>query len=86
MTEQQCKNCLHFLQHYTFNDHRLIRVYCGHCRFSRPKRKFPNSPACENYAPGRTPEDTFTSKEYLTKELLQYVLHLELLPKIEDGE
>ena len=39
--------------------------------------------ACENFsAPPR--EDAFAAKEYLSKELLAYLLHLELLPEICD--
>ena len=31
-------------------------------------------------------ESKFVSKEYLGKALLEYMMNLELLPKIEDGE
>lgn len=84
MDEQQCKNCQHYLQHFALNKRRIFRVNCGHCTFTRPKRKQPDAKACENYIPGPAPEDAFASKEYLSKELLQYVLSLDLLPEIEE--
>lgn len=86
MNKQQCKSCQYFLQHYTFDKRKIFRVYCGHCIFSKPRCKQPHSAACENFAPGNSQEEAFASKEYLSKELLQYVLSLELLPEIEDQE
>ena len=82
----QCKECHYYLQCYTFDGRKIFRVYCGHCTFSRPKRKRPDASACENFAPGSSQEDAFASKEYLGKELLQYMIGLELLPEIEDRE
>ncbi len=84
MIEKQCNNCQHYLQHYTFDKHRIFRIYCGHCTFSRVRRKRPDTKACENYIPGSAQEEAFVSKEYLSKELLQYMLSLELLPDIEN--
>lgn len=84
MNENQCKYCQYYLQHLALNKRRLFRVCCGHCTFGKSKRKQPDAKACENFTPGEPPEDAFASKEYLSKELLQYVLSLELLPEIED--
>ena len=86
MAEKQCQNCKYYMKHYTFDKHRIFRVYCGHCTFRRPRTKKPDAKVCENFVPGTVPEDAFASKEYLSKELLQYVLNLELLPEIEDGK
>ena len=83
MNTNQCETCQHYMQHYALNKRGIICVYCGHCTFSHPKRKRPDTKACENYTPGSPPEDAFASKEYLTKELLRYVLSLDLLPEIE---
>ena len=83
MDNRQCKNCSHFLQHYTLGTNRLLEVYCGHCTYPRAKRKRPDSKACENYMPYQPLEDVFVSKEYLSKALLQKVLNMELLPEIE---
>ena len=84
MTEQKCKDCQYYLQHYTLDTRKIFRVYCGHCTFKHPRRKRPDTKACEHFKPGAVQEEAFVSKEYLSKELLQYVLELELLPKIED--
>ena len=80
-----CKNCTHFCQHYGMNQQKIYRLCCGHCTFGRrTKTKKPNAKACEHFAPGTTPEEDFVSKEYLSKRLLHYMLHLDLLPQIED--
>lgn len=81
-----CSDCCYFLQHYTFNKRRLFRVYCGHCIFSKVKRKRPDAKACDHFEAGTAQEDAFVSKDYLSKELLQYMLNLELLPEICNEE
>ncbi len=86
MEEKLCKDCKHFRQHFSMNERKIFRVYCGHCTFQRPRTKKPDAKVCENFVPGTVSEDAFASKEYLSKELLQYVLNLELLPEIEDGK
>jgi len=86
MSNQCCANCSYYLRHYTFDARKIFRVYCGHCTFSRPKRKLPDAKACENFIPGLPQEDAFASKEYLSKELLAYMLSLELLPEIGNKE
>lgn len=84
MSNQCCANCFYYLRHYTFDARKVFRVYCGHCTFSRPKHKRPDAKVCENYIAGTAKEDLFVTKEYLSKELLQYMLRMELLPEIED--
>jgi len=84
LSEKSCYNCQYFLQHFTLTKSKLIRVYCGHCTFGQVRRKKPDAKACENYLPGSPPENTFATKEYLSRELLQYVLKLELLPEIDE--
>ena len=83
MEEKYCKNCAHYHQHYALDERKIFRVYCGHCMFGRARHKKPDTAACENFTFAPPDEDAFASKEYLSKELLQYLLHLELLPKIE---
>lgn len=85
MNNLQCKNCQHFLQHYGFDKRKLFRMYCGHCTLSYVKRKRPDTPACTHFTPGPADTEAFATKEYLSKELLQYVLSLELLPEIADA-
>lgn len=79
-----CKNCVHFRQHYAMDQRRIFRVYCGHCMLRYAKKKKPDQKACPYFEEGRKDADAFVTKEYLSKELLRYVLQLELLPPIED--
>ena len=85
MSDPHCKDCSYFLQHYTFDARKIFRVYCGHCTMGKPKQKLPDAKACKKFIPGPGQEAAFVSKEYLSKELLQYVLNLELLPEIENN-
>ena len=71
------------MQHFSMNQGKFFRVYCGHCTFVKPKKKLPDHKACGNFASGPAPEESFVKKEYLSKELLDYVLRLELLPQSE---
>ena len=86
MGEQHCSNCRYFLQHYTLIGNKITRIYCGHCTLNRAKQKRPDASACKDFVEGVSQEAAFASKEYLSKKLLQYVLNLELLPEIQDGE
>ena len=86
MNEQCCKKCGHYHQHYALNQRKIFRVYCGHCMLYGKRKKLPDSAACDAFVPKLPDETAFANKEYLSKELLQYVLNLELLPQIaEDG-
>ena len=84
MADESCSKCKYYLQHYVLNSRKLFRVHCGHCVLNRGKQKRPDTKACESFVPGVNMKDAFASKEYLSKELLQYVLSLELLPEIEE--
>ena len=84
MHEKTRQNCAHYCQHYALDHKRLFRVYCGHCMYSRPKRKLPDGKACDNFVPGSPDTDAFASKEYLSKGLLEYMFSLDLLPEIEE--
>ena len=84
MSNPCCADCSHYLRHYTLDNGKIFRVHCGHCTFGRPRRKQPDAKVCENFVPGPRQEETFATKEYLSKELLRYMQSLELLPEIED--
>ena len=84
MDKNTCSQCAHFYQHYILNNKKIFRVFHGHCGQHPAKAKRPYNAACDRFSPGSPDEDAFVSKEYLSKELLRYVLNLELLPKIED--
>ena len=84
MDGQTCRNCSFYLQHYALKDGQLFRVHCGHCTFSRVRRKQPDASACENFQMREVDEDAFVTKNYLCKELLRHVLNMELLPDIKE--
>ena len=86
MNEKLCKTCHYFRQHYTFDSRKIFCVLCGHCMYRRIKHRKPDTQACDNYVPAPAQEDAFASKEYLSKELIQYMKSLDLLPAIENAE
>ncbi len=86
MNQNTCKTCVNYRQHYAFNQRKIFQVYCGHCTYPKVKTKRPDAKACENYMQSTPDQDAFVTKEYLSKALLEYVLKLELLPKIHDIE
>lgn len=86
MDKQYCKGCKYFYQHYTLNDRRIFRVYCGLCAKRIARKVRPDTTACDRFAPAPQEEDTFVSKEYLSKKLLEHVLKMELLPEIYETD
>jgi len=84
MDNDFCKSCAYFRQHYTFDQRKIFRVYCGHCTYLKAKVKRPDSKACHNYLRAEAAEERFATKEYLSKQLVEYMLKLELLPEIHD--
>ena len=63
---------------------RAYSVYiAGIVLYRAPKTK-PDQNACGEFLPGENKENAFASKEYLSKALLDRVMHLELLPEIEE--
>ena len=86
MNNNLCKDCAHFRQHYTFDHHKIFRVYCGHCTDQKAKTKRPDAKACNHYLQAEPAETAFATKEYLSKALLGYMLKLELLPEIFEIE
>ena len=86
MDDPSCRTCAHYRQHYTFNQHKIFSVYCGHCTYRKVKTKKPDAKACEHYLFAESVENAFVTKEYLSKSLLEYILKLELLPEIYEAE
>ena len=84
MEQMLCKNCEHFRQHYGMDKRKIFRLNCGHCVKHPLKRRQPDTKACDKFVLSQPDESAFASKEYLSKELLSYLLNLEILPKIED--
>lgn len=86
MSTKECRDCKYFLQHYILGKNGLVRVFYGHCTFSRVKARRPYARCCENYVEGSPATENFASKEYLTKKLLNHLLNMELLPPVQDDE
>ena len=86
MDNPTCKTCAYYRQHYTFDQRKIFRIYCGHCTHHKAKTKRPDAKACEHYLLSEALEKAFVTKEYLSKELLEYMLRLALLPEIYDME
>ena len=84
MEGNTCNTCEHYRHHYTLDQRKIFRVYCGHCTYGRAKAKKPHTKVCEHYVYADIEETLFVSKEYLSKSLLEYVLKMELLPEICD--
>ena len=78
MDNNFCKTCAHYRQHYTFDQRKIFRVYCGLCTYGRAKSKRPDSKVCENFVLKHSDENAFVTREYLSKALLEYMLKLEL--------
>lgn len=79
-----CGNCGYFYQHYILTKKKFFKAYCGHCGRQRSRKRKPDQAVCESYVPALPDEDAFVNKEYLSKELLDYILRLELLPEMEE--
>ena len=85
MDNATCQNCKYYFQHYSLNERKIYRLFCGHCYKHPRKNRKPTAAVCDFYEPGQPAEDRFATKEYLSKALLQRVLELELLPEIYEG-
>lgn len=82
MQQNTCDSCAHYRRHYVLVERKIIQIHCGHCTNGKMKSKRPTAKACEAYIPAEPPENAFVSKEYLSKELLAYMIKLELLPPV----
>ena len=84
MSDLTCKDCKYFRQHYGLDDHQPFRLNCGHCIHPRLQTKKPYARVCSHFEPASPSEETFVSKKYLTRELLNYILRMDLLPEISE--
>lgn len=82
MNKNTCNTCIHYYQHYTFDQNKIFKVYFGHCTCCKVRSKRPDSKICKNYVYAAPAENPFVTKEFLSKALLDYILNLELLPEI----
>ena len=85
MNEPTCKNCQHYIQHYSAKGGKFTEVYCGHCTRFHLKRKRPDVKTCEHFLPSPVDVDTPVTKDYLTKKTLEHFLSLGLLSDLLDA-
>lgn len=84
MSNESCKACKHFHQHYSLKDGILTQVYCGHCTFPRVKHKRPYSKTCAHFTPGVPDEEMYASRKYLTREMIKHLFEMEFFPLAKD--
>lgn len=83
MITEMCKNCIHYYQHYVLSSDRCTAVNCGHCMHPRRKHREPDHPACVHYERCASPPDLPDREgvvNFLTTEMLEFVLRLKLPP------
>lgn len=83
-----CRNCEHFHLHYTLDQYQATPLDCGHCSYPRLKKRRPSAPACVHYAKQKAPKELPDREKvlsFLTVDLLEYILGLELPPEV-DGD
>lgn len=73
MEHPTCRSCVHFRQHYIFDNRQCAAANCGHCTHLRPKHRKPDSDACPHYVPSPT-TDQDRAFELMTAELMRYLL------------
>lgn len=76
--KNKCGNCARYVQHFAIFDGRLTKIVCGHCMDKKRKKTEQEMIACEEFVAGESVDNKMVRREYLTKELLQKVLSLEL--------
>lgn len=83
MDAAKCKACQHFRQHYTVDKAGYRAIGCGHCVTPRLKHRKPEESVCSFFVP-RCSDDLPDRQEvvhFLTTEMLQFILQLELPPE-----
>lgn len=89
MTKPLCQNCQYFYQHYIIDSQRCTPVNCGHCRYPGLKRRKPSDPACIHFSRLDEPVDLPDKSgviQFLTKEILEYILTLKLPLEVDTDE
>ena len=82
-----CQSCFHFHQHYIMDAQRCTAVNCGHCSYPHTKHRNADTKACQNYKARIDPvslPDRDGVIHFLTTEVLQFVLSLELPPDLDN--
>lgn len=89
MDDYICGNCIYFRQHYILEVERCTAINCGHCIYPRLKNRKPGSEACANYSARTTPlvlPDREQVIRFLTTEMLQHILDIDLPPEVKGRE
>ena len=88
MSEEVCADCVHFRQHYILDEQSCMTVNCGHCVHSRLKGREPTHRACKAFElraqPPSIPNRNHVIR-FLTTQVLEYILSLDLPPEIKQG-
>ena len=88
METAYCKECKYFRQHYVLDVQSCTSINCGHCTYPRLKHRTPYHMACQHFQPRELPvplPDRERVIYFLTEEILQRILSLQLPPEIVDG-
>lgn len=86
MGEARCKDCTHYRQHHVLDEQSCTAVDCGHCIYPRQKHRKPDARACSYYELRMNPAampDRERVVQFLTEEMLQYILSLNLPPEMK---
>ena len=89
MIEPVCQNCQHFYRHYIIDSQRCTPVNCGHCCFPGLKRRKPDDKGCVHFLAREEPVDLPDRRgviDFLTKEMLEHILTLNLPPEVDEDE
>ena len=81
MIVSTCRTCTHYRQHYVLDELGCIAIDCGHCTYPRLKHREPENKGCQHYVLRLVPltlPDRESVVRFLTGELLQYILRLNL--------
>ncbi|MBQ8835337.1 MAG: hypothetical protein IJ001_10535 [Oscillospiraceae bacterium] len=86
---QTCESCVHFRQHYVVDEQRCMAVNCGHCVYPGLKHRRAYAKACRHFEERREPlslPDRRQVIEFLTTDMLQHILELELPYEVVEGK
>ena len=88
MENLTCRQCEHFHIHYILDKHRATPLDCGHCSYPRLKKRRPSEAACIHYSENLMSKDLPDRTgvlDFLTVEMLEYIMGLALPPEVEDA-
>ncbi len=85
MQQKTCQDCIHFKQHYHLTESHGFMVDCGHCVCPGIKHRKASAKICERFQQREKADrpDRAKTIRYLTTELVQWIMELDLPPNIE---